>query len=164
MNFARNFRTFSRCSRTIEQRNPLERYRNGWALVSVLWTLAMLAMMAAAIEAIMVTSARFEHAALDRARLEADINAGVARAVLGIGDPRPAERWRVDGVAENFVYNGDAMAISVQDEGGRIDLNAADASTIKQLSGLGRSIDGGRRHLGRRYARLAHAGKRRRRA
>jgi general secretion pathway protein K len=93
----------------------------------------MLAMMAAAIEAITVTSARFERSALDRTRLEADIDAGVARAALGIGDPRSGERWRVDGVPQRFVFNGDAITVSVQDEGGRIDLNAADAAAIKQL-------------------------------
>lgn len=79
----------------------------------------MLAMMAAAIEAITVTSARFERSALDRTRLEADIDAGVARAALGIGDPRSGERWRVDGVPQRFVFNGDAITVSVQDEGGK---------------------------------------------
>ncbi len=133
MNFAKSFRTYSRCSSRTERRGAAVPARNGWALVSVLWTLAMLAMMAAAIEAITVTSARFERAALDRARLEADINAGVARAVLGISDPRPGERWRVDGAIQHIDFNGDAIAVSIQDEGGRVDLNAADAATLKQL-------------------------------
>lgn len=93
----------------------------------------MLAMMAAAIEALTVTSARFEHRALDRESLEADINAGIARAILGISDPRTAVRWRVDGTPQSFRFNGDTIVVAVQDEHGRIDLNVADASVIKQL-------------------------------
>ncbi|MDE2184063.1 MAG: general secretion pathway protein GspK [Alphaproteobacteria bacterium] len=128
MNCARNSPTFSRCSSKSDGHG-----RAGWALVSVLWTLAMLAMMAAAVEAITLTAARFEHTVLVRTQLEADIDAGVARAVLGISDPRPQQRWRVDGAVENFLYHGDAIAVSVQDENGRVDLNHADLTVLRRL-------------------------------
>ena len=93
----------------------------------------MLAMMAAAVEALTLTSARFEHAALDQARLAADVDAGVARSVLGIADPRPQLRWRVDGNVQHFSFEDDDIEVSIQDENGRIDLNAADPATLKRL-------------------------------
>jgi general secretion pathway protein K len=134
MSFARNFRNFSRCSvSTADDHESAGLPRNGWALVSVLWTLAMLAMMAAAIEALTVSSARFERSALDHVRLEGDIDAGVARAIVGIGDARPEQRWRVDGVPQRFDYHNDTIVVSVQDENGRVDLNVADGTTITQL-------------------------------
>jgi general secretion pathway protein K len=128
MSCARSFRKSSRCSISAEPHRQA-----GWALVAVLWTLAMLAMMVAAVEALTLTSARFGHAALEQARLAADIDAGVARAALGIADQRPQQRWRVDGDVRRFRFESDDVEISIQDESGRVDLNAAEPATLKRL-------------------------------
>ena len=135
MNFAANFPTpsLSSTKKADGQSTNSPAPQRGWALVSVLWTLAILSMMAAATEALMVTSARIEHRAYDQARIEADINAGAVRALLGIEDPRMSRRWRVDGVAQAFTFDRLAMTISVQDEAGLIDLNNADAATLAGL-------------------------------
>jgi general secretion pathway protein K len=93
----------------------------------------MLAMMAAALTALSVNSARLEHRARDGVRLDADIEAGVARAALGLGDSRRAERWPADGTAQHFVFHGDVLSVAVEDERGKLDLNAADAGRIAQL-------------------------------
>ena len=130
MSFARNFLKFSRCS---IRRADVSARERGWALVSVLWTLAILSMMAAATEALTVSSARVTHRAYDNARIDADVQAGVVRAILALDDPRVAARWRVDGVPQPFSFDGLAMTVSVQDEAGLIDLNAADESTIAAL-------------------------------
>jgi general secretion pathway protein K len=107
--------------------------QRGWALVAVLWTLAILSMMAAASQALTVTSARVTHIAYDNARIDGDIRAGVVRAILALDDPRLAARWRVDGVPQNFTFDGLAMRVSVQDTAGLIDLNVADEDTIVGL-------------------------------
>ena len=97
MNFVTSFRQFSRCSNSsAEAKSDEKRARQrGWALISVLWTTAMLGMMAAATQDLTVTSVRTERRALARAHLENDLDAGVARAILALDDSRTGERWRV---------------------------------------------------------------------
>jgi len=102
----------------------------------------MLALMAAATQALTVTSYQSERHAMVDARAEAGLDAAIVRAVLGISDLRPEQRWRVDGTARAIVHDGLAVRIAVQDETGRIDLNAASGSLIRQLLlGLGMTPD-----------------------
>jgi general secretion pathway protein K len=115
---------------------------SGWALVSVLWTLTMLALMAAATQALTVTAYESERHAMTDARAGADLDAALVRAVLGISDLRPDQRWRADGTPRAMVYDGVRVRISVQDELGRIDLNAASSANIRALLiGHGLSAD-----------------------
>jgi general secretion pathway protein K len=114
------------------------RREEGWALVSALWTLTMLALLAAAAETLTVTSYRIEQRALAEARAQAVLDAAVVRAVLGLSEKRPDKRWRVDGTQTSFFFDGTKVDVSVQDELGRIDLNAASGAMIGQLlAGLG---------------------------
>ncbi|HEY2445363.1 MAG TPA: hypothetical protein VGI20_06465 [Rhizomicrobium sp.] len=105
----------------------------GWALISVLWVTAMLAMMAAAAQELTLTSVRAERRALARAHLDSDLDAGIVRALLALDDSRAANRWRVDGTPYAFSYDGIDMTISVQDEDGKFDLNEADDDTLQPL-------------------------------
>jgi general secretion pathway protein K len=105
----------------------------GWALVSVLWALTMIALMAAATQALTVTAWQSERHAMVDARAAACLDAAVVRAVLGIADTRPDQHWRTDGAARVFVYDGLRIRVSVQDELGRVDLNAASSSLIRAL-------------------------------
>ena len=107
--------------------------QRGWALVSVLWIVSILAMLAAATQALTLTSTKTEHRAQDGARADADLDAAVVRAAAGIADPDLSQRWRVDGVAQSFVFDGTTLRVSVQDELGRIDLNTCDGSLLSQL-------------------------------
>lgn len=113
-------------------RKPLWRER-GWALVSVLWMLAILTMLVAAAQALSFSSEQREQRALAQARMEAGFHAGIVRAVIGIQDPRAEQRWRVDGVPQDFELDGETVRITIQDQLGLVDLNAADASLINQL-------------------------------
>ncbi len=105
----------------------------GWALVAVLCAVGMLAMMAAATQALILSSAAMEKRVLEGAQAHAILDAAVTRAVLGISDGRIEQRWRVDGIATEFKYEGVVVRVKVQDQLGLIDLNAADGSLIKQL-------------------------------
>jgi general secretion pathway protein K len=137
MSFVTGFRRSNRCS------SGRNRTRDrGWALVSVLWALTMLALMAAATQTLTVTSYQSERHAMVDARAEADLDAAIVRAVLGISDLRPEQRWRVDGTAQAMIHDGMRISVSAQDETGRIDLNAASGSLIRQLlQGVGLSPD-----------------------
>jgi general secretion pathway protein K len=127
MSFAKGFQKFSR---SLIKSTERER---GWALVSVLWTLAILSMMAAATEALTISSARISHRAYDNARFDADFHAAVVRAVLAIDDSRENARWRIDGVPQHFSFDGLDMLVSVQSQAGLIDLNVADTDNITAL-------------------------------
>jgi len=109
------------------------RGERGWALVSVLWVLSMLALLAAATQTLTITSATSERHALQRTRIDALLDGGVARAIVGITDRRIASRWPIDGEPRSFPFEGEVLRVSVQDEFGKIDLNAADGSLLRQL-------------------------------
>jgi general secretion pathway protein K len=116
------------------QNDSLPRRRDdGWALVSTLWALTMLSLMAAAAASLTVTTYQGEsHATVDT-WAEAGLDASVVRAALGISDARPSQRWPVDGRAVYFAYDGLRLGVTVQDELGRIDLNAATGALFAQL-------------------------------
>jgi general secretion pathway protein K len=102
----------------------------------------MLALMAAATQALTVTSYVSERHAMDDARAEADLDAAVARAVLGISDLRPDQRWRIDGAPRIFLFDGQRVRIAVQDQAGCIDLNMASGALLRQfLIGAGLDAD-----------------------
>jgi general secretion pathway protein K len=135
MNFVTSFRKFSRCSNSSAEADSADgrRGQRGWALISVLWTTAMLGMMAAATQDLTVTSVRTERRALARAHLENDLDAAVARAVLALDDSRTDQRWRVDSYSHAFTYDGIPMSVTIQDEDGKFDLNEADDDTLEPL-------------------------------
>ena len=113
--------------------NDVPEGERGWALVSVLWVVTALTLMAAATEELTSSSYSLERRAIDRAQAEATLDAAVARAALGITSPNIADRWRVDGVPNQFAFNGKSVTISIQDELGRFDLNAVDGSMLSAL-------------------------------
>lgn len=103
------------------------------ALVSVIWGVALLAIIAVSILWTGSTSAHLARNGFDLARVEAIAEAGLSRAALAILAQRPEARWRVDGTAYPFAFDGAEMALAIQDELGRIDLNRADGPVIAAL-------------------------------
>jgi general secretion pathway protein K len=102
-------------------------------LISVLWGLGLLT----AISLSLLWSSSVSYG-LVRNDLEiADVNAvaeaAVNRAVAALLDPRPDRRWRTDGGAQSFEFDGIRIGISIQDELGKIDLNQAEASMLVGL-------------------------------
>lgn len=106
---------------------------DGWALVSVLWAMTMLSLMAAATQELTLTAHRSERSAWDAARAETALHAGLIDAVSGIAASNPSERWRVDGVPRDVAFEGFKLKITVQAETGRFDLNAVDETTLNNL-------------------------------
>jgi general secretion pathway protein K len=135
MSFATSFRKFSQSLiRRAEPAPHSERRRErGWALISVLWTTAMLGMMAAATQDLTVTSVRAERRALTRAHLDEDLDAATVRAILALDDARPGSRCRIDSQPFPVTFEGVTMVVTVQDEDGKFDLNQADDDTLAPL-------------------------------
>lgn len=69
----------------------------------------------------------------ETARAEAIADAGVMLAILGAFDPSPDTRWRADGTVHVLTYDGGTIRASVQDEGGKIDLNTAPPELLSGL-------------------------------
>jgi general secretion pathway protein K len=104
----------------------------GVALVAVLW----IAMLLSLIATVMITTGRADRQtarnSADRARLEAIADAGVARAILGLLAQQPEQRWEV-ARPYRFAFAGADVAVTIQDELGRIDLNAAPDELLQGL-------------------------------
>jgi len=112
--------------------------QRGWALVSVLWGLVIISLIAA----VMLSSARVSYRqaaySVEQAQEHARADAAMVRAVLGLLDTRLDHRWRIDGIGQSWTFDGHDMRVAVQDEGGKIDLNASGDVAIRQLlNGIG---------------------------
>jgi general secretion pathway protein K len=105
----------------------------GLALVSVLWGISILSLIAAAVMSSTVLSRHMERNAWERTRAEVLTQAAVNRAVLGIGDARADARWRIDGTPQALALDGAQISVRVEDELGKIDLNAAAGDTFQRL-------------------------------
>ncbi|HEY2034728.1 MAG TPA: hypothetical protein VGH02_13675 [Rhizomicrobium sp.] len=105
----------------------------GIALVSVLWGIAILSLIAAAMLAATITNARINHNSWALTRANALADAGVTRVVLALLDSRPEAQPRVDGVSQSFSLDGVRLTITVQDENGKIDINTASPDLLAAL-------------------------------
>jgi general secretion pathway protein K len=110
----------------------VERER-GLALVSVLWALSILSLIATSMMSTGTLSAAMERNALKRAQADRLAESAIALGILGLLDPRAERRWRVDGVAQDVSLQGIAIKIAIQDEFGLIDLNQAGADLFRGL-------------------------------
>lgn len=107
--------------------------KGGFALVSVLWGVAVLSLIAAAVLSSSVLSSKFQKRITMDALGSALADAGIARACLALLDERFANRWRTDGGVQKLDFAGHEVQVTIQDELGRIDLNAADFEILRHL-------------------------------
>ncbi len=105
----------------------------GVALVAVLWTLAILSLIAAAILTSATLAYRTSRNTSTRVQAAAYCDAGIVRGILGVLDRRPEQRWRVDGTAYEIPFEGAKVSVRVEDELGKIDINEADRELLKRL-------------------------------
>jgi general secretion pathway protein K len=103
------------------------------ALVSVIWGVALLSVIAVSFLWTGNASRRLARNGFDVAQIEAVAEAAINRAVLGLLEPRPEARWRADGTPYEFSFDGARIEVQIQDELGRIDLNRADGSVLISL-------------------------------
>ena len=109
----------------------------GIALVSVLWILALLAVIAGSFTANARTDAKLAYNLVENAKARALADAGVNRAILALLQPRSEElseqQWRRDGTLYRCSFGGGEVLASIQDEAGKIDLNAAPDALLRGL-------------------------------
>jgi general secretion pathway protein K len=106
----------------------------GFALLLVIWVLALLAVLAAIVASDSTSEAVIARNRLDSAQARALADSGIELAILHLLDPNPATRWPADGSVQQLSFNDGTIAVSLQDEGGKIDLNEAPLDFIAGLA------------------------------
>jgi general secretion pathway protein K len=111
--------------------------QQGMALVLVLWVVSLMTIMAGSFALSTHREAGILSHAHERAKAMALAEGGVNYAMMMLSLPDPKKRWRADGTPYVWQVAEDARVhISILDEGGKIDLNAAQEQTLKTVLGL----------------------------
>ncbi len=115
----------------------------GFALIVVIWIVGLLALIAASFTGGVRSHIRSVAGVAEGARAEAMADAGANLAILDLVavrlDPRRARRFALGGEPTSCALEGaGVVTVTLQDESGRVDLNAADERLLAQLlTGLG---------------------------
>jgi general secretion pathway protein K len=109
------------------------RGRRGIALVSVLWVLVLLSLIAASFSRTTRTEVEFARNLVDNAKAEALADAAVYRAIIGVSEPLESDKWVADGTPYLVKFPGGEVTVTIQDEVGKIDLNETQDSLLQGL-------------------------------
>ncbi|MBD8872721.1 type II secretion system protein GspK [Rhodanobacter sp. DHB23] len=109
--------------------------QRGVALLLVLWACTLLAILLGGYAMLARTAALQTRYQFAQARAHYAAEAGVMRALLALQDPDPRRRWLADGRSYPFPFDGATVQVSVIDEGGKVDLNAASPEVLQALFG-----------------------------
>ena len=129
----------------------MRRHQQGVALVLVLWVITLLSVIAGNFAYSMRSEAQIASNLLHVAQAQAQADAGFHRALFELlKPPTDVQRWQANGVEHTFVLEGVEVRVSVLDESGKIDLNAAPAALLKGLfKSAGLSEEAGTELLGK---------------
>lgn len=107
--------------------------QRGLALISVLWALSILSLIAAAMVSSSTLSYRAERNLLRHVEAEMLAEAAINRALLGITDTRAQMRWRAGGPPQDVSFRDARASVWIEDESGKIDLNATNRDLLEGL-------------------------------
>lgn len=107
--------------------------QRGLALVSVLWGVAILSLIAAAMLSASVTSAHLDRNGWNAARAGSVADEAVNQAILSLLDARPSRQPRVDAAPATLAIGGVPVRLWIQDESGKINLNFAPKELLQSL-------------------------------
>lgn len=109
----------------------------GMALILVLWVVSLMAIMAGSFALSTHREAGILSHAHERAKAMALAEGGVNYAMMMLSLPDPKKRWQADGTPYVWQVAEDArVRLSILDEGGKVDLNAAQEQTLKTVLNL----------------------------
>jgi general secretion pathway protein K len=113
--------------------NWIKNSQRGLALVTVLWVLVLLSLIAASFTATTRTEVNVTRNIIDNAKAEALADAGVYRAIYAVLHHFDHGGWRVDGTPYLWRFAEGEVIISIQDEAGKVDLNRAPDEVLRGL-------------------------------
>ena len=123
------------------RRGSAHRRERGFALLLVIWVVAILSVLAAGFAVATRSESRLARNMLEAAEARALAEAGVARAGLALLETDPRRHWRGDDTPHELALDGGTVRIRLEDEAGKIDLNLAPPELLSGLC-LGLRIDG----------------------
>lgn len=116
--------------------------RRGFALVLVIWLLSLLSLVGLSFTGAMRTESQVAAHAIADSRERAVLEAGVHRGIAALLAPSGNTGWRLDGVPQAVRFDGKNLAVSLHDESGKVDLNAASPELLRRLLlAAGASLD-----------------------
>ena len=103
----------------------------GYALIVAIMSMILFALMALtminATRGTVITAS----AEIDRARLSAAADAGLALALQGLLTRDPAQRWPITGAPRRVAFEGMVLTIAIEDERGKIALNVINKAQVE---------------------------------
>ncbi|MGH7114452.1 MAG: general secretion pathway protein GspK [Stellaceae bacterium] len=113
------------------RRSP--RRSGGFALLIVLWTLVLIAFIVLHLTASGRTEIRIAGNLVDNAVTAAAADGAIAEAIFNLSNPRPDQRWRLDGSAHPLTIGGSRVIVRLEDEAARINPNLASPVLLEAL-------------------------------
>ena len=113
--------------------HPSNTAHRGAALLLVMWLIALLASLIGAF-ALTARIERLQERVLSRGAVAGQAaRAGLEMALVKVDDQDPRRRWIPDGRVYHWAYAGIPVDVSMVDEQGKIDINAADPTLLSAL-------------------------------
>ena len=103
----------------------LSRRNRGFALLIVLWTLVLVAFLVLHMTASGRTEIRIADNLVANAVAAAAADGAIAEAIFNLSDPRPEQRWPLDGPPRIFAVGECRVVVRLEDEASRINPNLA---------------------------------------
>jgi general secretion pathway protein K len=110
-----------------------DRREEGYALIAAILSIVIFALMALTIINVTRSSTVMAAAEIDRAKMSAAADAGIAVAVHGLMLKDPAQRWAIDGKVRRERFDGTTLDIIIEDERGKIALNLINKSEVEAM-------------------------------
>lgn len=112
---------------------PLPSTQRGMALLLVLWAATLLAILLGGYAVLARTQGLQARYRLAQTQAHYAAQAGLMRAVLGLYDTQPTERWVADGRSYRFAFGAAQVEVSAVSDNGKVDLNTAPPQVLQDL-------------------------------
>src|SRR5260370_18521673 len=106
---------------------------DGFALIIVLWTLVLISFLCAKITGRGSTEIRTASNLVANGVASAAADGAIYEAIFNLSDPRPEERWPVDGMAREIIIGDSRVNLRLEDEAWRINPNLASPALLEAL-------------------------------
>ena len=122
------------------------RRRAGFALLIVLWTLVLISFLVLHLTASGRTEIRIADNLVDNAVATAAADGAISQAIFNLSDPRPDQRWPLDGTPHLLTIGHSRVAVRLEDEAARVNPNLASPALMEALlRAVGSDPDNARR-------------------
>lgn len=109
--------------------------QKGYALVMVIWVMAILTLMALGFSRSLTVGSAGLSNSTGAIRAEVLAQAALERGLHALLNPGAEQSWKLDGTGYSFSFGGAVLTFSLEDEHGKIDLNTADRPLLLALFG-----------------------------